>query len=78
MGTTNLPKFIPPNAIYPAIRQSLSPKFPSIWYFLSQKSNTPNSELRSAEKGPCLETDEWILYCKLANAQGEYHKRYSC
>ena len=53
-------------------------KFPSKQYFLGQKSDTPISELRSAEKGSCLETDEWILYCKLANAQGEYHKRHSC
>ena len=34
MGTTNSPKFIPPNAFYPVIHQCLPPpKFPSIWYY---------------------------------------------
>ena len=38
MGTTNFPKFILPNAFYPAIHQSLPPpKFPSIRY-LEEKS----------------------------------------
>ena len=36
MGTTNLTKFIPPNAFYPPNRQSLPPpKSPSIWYYIS-------------------------------------------
>ena len=71
---TNSPKFIPPNAFYPAIRQSLPPpKFPSIRYYLIYNDHTfciimfwlhitcVNSQSRAKLSFVCIKDDLYTI-----------------